>query len=213
MPDIHTGSWNGDRATLQKAVDLINAQQTDLIVFTGDIVNTKASELEPFENILAQLKAPDGVFSILGNHDYGPYHNWPTTEAQDQNIRDVQNKQASMGWQLLNNDHVILKRATDSIALIGVENNGEPPFSQYSDLPKAMEGTEQCSFKLLLTLRTDAGKYSTRTSTSCWRVTPTPCNSPSDDFPRPNSCTQNGVGSIWKVNKVCTSTSGWDISD
>ena len=122
MPDIHTGSWNGDRATLQKAVDLINAQQTDLIVFTGDIVNTKASELEPFENILAQLKAPDGVFSILGNHDYGPYHNWPTTEAQDQNIRDVQNKQASMGWQLLNNDHVILKRATDSIALIGVEN-------------------------------------------------------------------------------------------
>lgn len=131
-------------------MDLINAQQTDLIVFTGDIVNTKASELEPFENILAQLKAPDGVFSILGNHDYGPYHNWPTTEAQDQNIRDVQNKQASMGWQLLNNDHVILKRATDSIALIGVENNGEPPFSQYSDLPKAMEGTEQCSFKLLL---------------------------------------------------------------
>lgn len=131
-------------------MDLINAQQTDLIVFTGDIVNTKASELEPFENILAQLKAPDGVFSILGNHDYGPYHNWPTTEARDQNIRDVQNKQASMGWQLLNNDHVILKRATDSIALIGVENNGEPPFSQYSDLPKAMEGTEQCSFKLLL---------------------------------------------------------------
>ena len=194
-------------------MDLINAQQTDLIVFTGDIVNTKASELEPFENILAQLKAPDGVFSILGNHDYGPYHNWPTTEAQDQNIRDVQNKQASMGWQLLNNDHVILKRATDSIALIGVENNGEPPFSQYSDLPKAMEGTEQCSFKLLLTLRTDAGKYSTRTSTSCCQATRMPCNLPSDDIPRPDSCIRNGVGSTWKANKVCMSTSGWGISD
>ena len=150
ISDIHTGSWNGDRAALQKAVDRINAQQTDLIVFTGDIVNTKATELEPFENILAQLKAPDGVFSILGNHDYGPYHNWPTTEARDQNIRDIQDKQAVMGWQLLNNDHVILKRAADSIALIGVENNGEPPFSQYSDLPKAMKGTEQCAFKLLL---------------------------------------------------------------
>ena len=139
ISDIHTGSWNGDRAALQKAVDQINAQQTDLIVFTGDIVNTKATELEPFENILAQLKAPDGVFSILGNHDYGPYHNWPTTETRDQNIRDIQDKQAAMGWQLLNNDHVILKRAADSIALIGVENNGEPPFSQYSDLPKSHE--------------------------------------------------------------------------
>ncbi len=101
ISDIHTGSWNGDRVALQKAVDRINAQQTDLIVFTGDIVNTKATELEPFENILAQLKAPDGVFSILGNHDYGPYHNWPTTEARDQNIRDIQDKQAVMGWQLL----------------------------------------------------------------------------------------------------------------
>lgn len=150
ISDIHTGSWNGDRAALQKAVDRINAQQTDLIVFTGDIVNTKATELEPFENILAQLKAPDGVFSILGNHDYGPYHNWPTTETRDQNIRDIQDKQAAMGWQLLNNNHVILKRAADSIALIGVENNGEPPFSQYSDLPKAMKGSEQCTFKLLL---------------------------------------------------------------
>lgn len=98
--------------------------------FHGMTLSTqKPQELEPFENILAQLKAPDGVFSILGNHDYGPYHNWPTTEARDQNIRDIQDKQAVMGWQLLNNDHVILKRAADSIALIGVENNGEPPFS------------------------------------------------------------------------------------
>ena len=78
------------------------------------------------------------------------YHNWPTTETRDQNIRDIQDKQAAMGWQLLNNNHVILKRAADSIALIGVENNGEPPFSQYSDLPKAMKGSEQCAFKLLL---------------------------------------------------------------
>ncbi len=150
ISDIHTGSWNGDREALQKAVDLINAQQTDLIVFTGDIVNTKASELEPFEDILARLKAPDGVFSILGNHDYGPYYAWPTTEDRDRNIQDIQDKQNAMGWQLLNNSHVMLKHGTDSIALIGVENNGEPPFSQYSDLPKAMKGTEQSAFKLLL---------------------------------------------------------------
>ena len=150
ISDIHTGSWNGDREALQKAVDLINAQQTDLIVFTGDIVNTKASELEPFEDILARLKAPDGVFSILGNHDYGPYYAWPTTEDRDRNIQDIQDKQNAMGWQLLNNSHVMLKHGTDSIALIGVENNGEPPFSQYSDLPKAIKGTEQSAFKLLL---------------------------------------------------------------
>lgn len=150
ISDIHTGSWNGDRAALQKAVDRINAQQTDLIVFTGDIVNTKATELEPFENILAQLKAPG--WSILHSRESRlrslpqlAYH-----RGRDQNIRDIQDKQAVMGWQLLNNDHVILKRAADSIALIGVENNGEPPFSQYSDLPKAMKGTEQCAFKLLL---------------------------------------------------------------
>ena len=97
ISDIHTGSWNGDRAALQKAVDRINAQQTDLIVFTGDIVNTKASELEPFENILAQLKAPDGVFSILGNHEYGHIHNWPPNEARAQDIREVNNKTDSKG--------------------------------------------------------------------------------------------------------------------
>lgn len=101
ISDIHTGSWNGDRAALQKAVDRINAQQTDLIVFTGDIVNTKATELEPFENILAQLKAPDGVFSILGNHDYGPYHNWPTTEARDQNYRDIQRQAGRHGLAII----------------------------------------------------------------------------------------------------------------
>ena len=150
ISDIHTGSWNGNREALQEAVELVNAQQTDLIVITGDIVNTKATELEPFEAILARLKAPDGVFSVLGNHDYGPYYNWPTTQDRDRNIRDIQDKQTAMGWQLLNNSHVMLRRATDSIALIGVENNGEPPFSQYSDLPKAMKGTEPCTFKLLL---------------------------------------------------------------
>ena len=84
ISDIHTGSWNGDRAALQKAVDRINAQQTDLIVFTGDIVNTKATELEPFENILAQLKAPDGVFhsreSRLRSLPQLAYHRGPGSE-------------------------------------------------------------------------------------------------------------------------------------
>ena len=181
ISDIHGVVGTETGQPYEKAVDRINAQQTDLIVFTGDIVNTKATELEPFENILAQLKAPDGVFSILGNHDYGPYHNWPTTEARDSNIRDIQDKQAVMGWQLLNNDHVILKRAADSIALIGVENNGEPPFSQYSDLPKAMKGTEQCGFKLLSSHNPHApapGSTRRRTSTSCWQGTHTPCSLP-----------------------------------
>ena len=90
ISDIHTGSWNGDRAALQKAVDRINAQQTDLIVFTGDIVNTKATELEPFENILAQLKAPDGVFSILWEITTTVlHHNWPYHRGPESRISGI----------------------------------------------------------------------------------------------------------------------------
>lgn len=149
LSDIHIGSWEGNTRAIQRMVDLVNAQHPDLIVFTGDLVNNQAKELDEFQQILSGLQAKDGVYSILGNHDYGPYRKWESPQAQAENLADLKKRQADMGWKLLNNEHVILHHGTDSIALIGVENEGEPPFSQYADLPKAMQGTENM-FRILL---------------------------------------------------------------
>ena len=149
LSDIHIGSWQGNASAIQNLVNLVNEQHPDLIVFTGDLVNHRAIELNDFQHILAGLKAKDGVYSILGNHDYGPYFRWKNKQEQDDNLSDLQHRQAAMGWKLLNNSHTILIQGNDSIALIGVENEGEPPFSQYADLPKAMQGTEGM-FQILL---------------------------------------------------------------
>ena len=139
LSDIHIGSWQGNASAIQKLVKLVNEQQADLIVFTGDLVNHRAVELNDFQDILAGLKAKDGVYSILGNHDYGPYFHWKSKDEQDDNLNDLLQRQAAMGWI----------QGSDSIALIGVENEGEPPFSQYADLPEAMRGTEGM-FQILL---------------------------------------------------------------
>ena len=149
LSDIHIGSWQGNASAIQNLVNLVNEQHPDLIAFTGDLVNHRAIELNDFQHIRAGLKAKDGVYSILGNHDYGPYFRWKNKQEQDDNLSDLQQRQAAMGWKLLNNSHTILIQGNDSIALIGVENEGEPPFSQYADLPKAMQGTEGM-FQILL---------------------------------------------------------------
>lgn len=149
LSDIHIGSWAGNAKALQRMVDMVNAQQPDLIVFTGDLINNRAIELDGFQQILSTLHAKDGIYSILGNHDYGPYYPWKSKRAQADNLTELKKREAAMGWKLLSNEHVILYRNTDSIALIGVENDGEPPFSQYANLPKAVAGTEEL-FQLLL---------------------------------------------------------------
>lgn len=149
LSDIHIGSWQGNTPAIQKLVNLVNEQHPDLIVFTGDLVNHRAVELEDFQKILAGLKAKNGVYSILGNHDYGPYFRWENKQKQAENLSDLIQREAAMGWKLLNNEHDILVQGNDSIALIGVENEGEPPFSQHGDLPKAMQGTEGM-FQILL---------------------------------------------------------------
>lgn len=149
LSDLHMGSWEGNADALQRAVERVNAQHPDLIVFTGDLVNHKASELDEFQSILSGLKARDGVYSILGNHDYGPYHHWKSKREQVENLVALQKRQAEMGWTLLNNTHTILHQGNDSLALVGVENEGEPPFSQHGDLHKALQGTAGM-FKLLL---------------------------------------------------------------
>lgn len=111
LSDLHIGSWQGNTPAIRKLVDLVNAQQPDLIVFTGDLVNHRAVELNDFQEILAGLKAGDGVYSILGNHDYGPYFHWKSKQDQDNNLIELKQRQAAMGWKLLNNEHTFLFKA------------------------------------------------------------------------------------------------------
>ena len=149
ISDIHAGSWGTDTAPLQKAVKIINSLQPHLIVFTGDLVNNLASELNAFIPILSQLKAIDGIYSVLGNHDYSTYIQWDNPQQQQAQLDSIKAKQAQMGWSLLNNQHVILHNGKDSLALIGVENSGRPPFPNHAQLKEAMMGTEGM-FKILL---------------------------------------------------------------
>ncbi len=147
--DLHIGTIAGYPKEIQRMVGLINEQQADLAVFTGDLINHKANELDGVEQILSGIHAPDGVYATLGNHDYSTYIDWPSKEAQNANLEDLKRREAEMGWKLLNNDHVIIERDSSAIALVGVENDGEPPFPQLGDLPKATKGTEGL-FKVLL---------------------------------------------------------------
>ncbi len=147
--DLHIGSWR-DRGQVEKIVDLINAQKADMVVFTGDIVNSMASELDGYESTLEAIAGSDGTFSVLGNHDYCGYQRHATKEQQAEDARKIRTFQHNIGWHLLNNESTIIRRGPDSIALIGVENWGEPPFPQHGDLEKAMRGTDSIGFKILL---------------------------------------------------------------
>ena len=149
LADIHAGSWGENTHAMQKAVNIINNLRPDLIVFTGDLINNLASELDVFIPIFAQLKAKDGVYSVLGNHDYSTYIKWDSPQQQESQLDSLKAKQAQMGWTLLNNSHVIIHHGNDSLALIGVENSGRPPFPDRARLSEAMKGTEGM-FQILL---------------------------------------------------------------
>ena len=149
LADIHAGSWGENTQPMQKAVDIINHLQPDLIVFTGDLVNNLASELNPFIPVFSQLIAKHGVYSVLGNHDYSTYIKWDTPQQREAQLDSLKTKQAQMGWTLLNNQHVKLYHQNDSIAIIGVENSGRPPFPDHAHLSEAMAGTEGM-FQILL---------------------------------------------------------------
>ena len=149
LSDMHVGSWNGNTQAMEKAVSMINDLQPDLIVFTGDLVNNHAAELDNFIPVFSKLKAKDGVYSVLGNHDYSTYVHWENPEDQKEELVRLKQKQAEMGWTMLNNRHVKLYQNNDSISLIGVENSGRPPFPDYAKLTEAMQGTEG-TFQILL---------------------------------------------------------------
>ena len=150
ISDIHSGSFQDIRA-VNKGIDLILKQQPDLIVFTGDLVNDRATEMEPYQNSFGRLTAPLGVFSTLGNHDYGDYVQWPTAQAKMDNLEALKKVHANMGWRLLMNEHVVLEKKGEKIALLGIENWGaKARFPKYGKMDLAYPGTENISFKILL---------------------------------------------------------------
>lgn len=150
ISDIHSGSFVSTRH-LEEAVKMINAQNADVVFFTGDLVNDRAVEMDIHMEALSKINAPMGVFSTLGNHDYGDYTQWESREAKKKNLQDLKDIHATMGWRLLMNEHVPLKRGDSEIALIGIENwGGNMNFPKYGDMKKAHAGTEKYPVKLLL---------------------------------------------------------------
>lgn len=143
ISDLHVGTWGTDIGFIQKLVERVNDQHPDVIFFTGDIVNRNTDELLPFVDELGALKAKYGVYSVLGNHDYGNYQEWDSEEEHLKNNERLASLEKRMGWHLLNNSHLYLTEGNDSIVLIGVENWGEPPFGQYGDLDKAYPREKQ----------------------------------------------------------------------
>lgn len=150
ISDLHIGSFYGHRDQLEEAVQLINSLNPDLLFFTGDMVNTYAEEMDDFFDILIRLKAREGKFSILGNHDYGDYHSWKDPEKKAENFRRILDHEEKLGFRLLLNDSVLLQRGEESIAIAGVENWGKPPFTQYGDYKKAAEKIPDNYFRILL---------------------------------------------------------------
>lgn len=150
ISDIHSGSFQDIRA-VNKGIDLILKQQPDIIVFTGDLVNDRATEMEPYQNSFARLTAPLGVYSTLGNHDYGDYVQWPSAQAKIDNLEALKKVHTNMGWKLLMNEHVILEKKAEKIALLGIENWGaKARFPKYGKMDLAYPGTENIPFKILL---------------------------------------------------------------
>lgn len=150
ISDLHTGSF-AFKEPLERAVGMINEEAPDMIFFTGDLVNNKADEAFPFRDTLSKITAPRGVYSVVGNHDYGDYIHWMTPEAKEENFKTLMNYHKEVGWNLLMNENVVLEEGGDKLAIIGVENWGASlRFPRKGDLVKAKRGTEDAPVKLLL---------------------------------------------------------------
>lgn len=150
ITDFHLGSFPPGNDFVQKVVDATNNEEPDMILFTGDLVNNQASEVEPYLGTLRQLHASDGIYSIWGNHDYCEYGNNHSIGALKRNRRMLYGYQESLGWHQLMNEHHVVSHGMASIAVIGVENPGQPPFTNRSNLKKAMKGLKPDLFKILL---------------------------------------------------------------
>lgn len=149
ISDVHSGSFDNPEK-IKYGIDLINEQQSDVVLFTGDLVNNQATEMTEWKELFGSLSAKDGVYSVLGNHDYGDYVQWESAEAKRANLEDLKKVHKDMGWRLLLNETEFIERDGERLALIGVENWGIGGFKQAGDLDKAAENVDPEDFKVLL---------------------------------------------------------------
>lgn len=149
ISDIHSGSFD-DRSKIEYAIDLVNKQKSDVLFFTGDMVNNKAEEMDNWKDVFSKLEAKDGKFSVLGNHDYGDYVDWNSEEEKENNLNDLKKLQKEIGFDLILNDSRYLERGVDKIALVGVENWGRGGFKKAGDLGLASQKIASDDFKILL---------------------------------------------------------------
>lgn len=150
ISDVHSGSF-ANKEAVNKGIDMILKENADVILFTGDLVNDLSTEMHNYTDIFSRLKAPLGVYSTLGNHDYGDYVEWPSLEAKRQNLEKLKQTHHQMGWRLLMNEHVALEKNGDKIALLGIENwSALKRFPKHGRMDLAHAGTEKYSFKILM---------------------------------------------------------------
>ncbi|HYV94926.1 MAG TPA: metallophosphoesterase, partial [Chitinophagales bacterium] len=150
VSDFHSGSFTRTEP-LEKAMQLVNDQNADIIFFTGDLVNNKSDEALEYMDVYSKMKAKYGVFSIFGNHDYGDYYHWDNDVLKAINLQKLEDIHARLGWKLLRNQNVLLGEEGNQLAIIGVDNwSNVGHFQRYGDLKKAYEGTENAKVKLLL---------------------------------------------------------------
>jgi predicted MPP superfamily phosphohydrolase len=148
LSDIHSGSFD-NKAAVQRGIDLARAQNSDLFVFTGDLVNNAAWEIEPYIENFGAIKAPFGQYSILGNHDYGDYVKWPSPQEKAANLDQLKAHHKTLGYRLMLDENTVLEKDGQRIALIGVQNWGRG-FIQIGDLDKALQGVDKDAFKICL---------------------------------------------------------------
>ena len=152
ISDIHSGSFDS-HASVARGVQMVLDEKPDLVLFTGDLVNNKADEIQPYTDIFSTITAPLGVYSTLGNHDYGDYVQWESAQAKVKNLNWLKETHGKMGWRLLMNEHVVLEKGNDKIALVGIENWGaKAGFPKYGKMDEAYKGLTEKNipFKILL---------------------------------------------------------------
>ena len=149
ISDIHSGSFDNAKK-VQYGVDLVNAQDADVVFFTGDLVNNRAEEILPWIQTFKKINSKHGVYSILGNHDYGDYSRWESPEAKKKNMEDLKKAQKKMGWDLLLNESRFIEKEGQRIAILGVENWGSGGFKKAGDLNKALSNVAAEDFKILM---------------------------------------------------------------
>ena len=150
ISDLHVGSMNDSRqGLLQEAVKAVNEQHADLVVFTGDLQNKRASEIDAYRQLLSSIKAKDGVVAVLGNHDYAEYMSGTKAE-KDSCVQLTVDAIERLGWTLLRNEHIVIRRGNDSIVVAGMENDGEGRFPQLGDITKTLKGVGEGAFIIML---------------------------------------------------------------